>query len=213
MANQISKLCANQLPGVFFNSAISPNGQLAIESRSDKTTWFSIYELNTGELLSDAQARNLTPWHSLAACDETSLVLRHFKNQQNPDMVSFIRYDPESDQLIEEVELDSINQPYLDHSSLYLPESENFEMVAQFLDQPLVLGCEYLEQDELIIICYYLLKEKGFERKLLVLKNGKEVLHEVQDEKMRGFAGGSFFTFKDRLCFVKENIELNIYAI
>jgi len=213
LANPISKLCSNQLPGVLFSSAINPKGQLAIESREQKTTSFSIFDSKTGKLISSTQTNALTPWHSLVAYDEISLVLSYFKNKQNPDEVSFIRYDPSRDLLMEEMDFDTIKKQVLVQSSLYLPESENFEIVAQFLHQPIVLGCEYLEQDELIIICYYLLKEKGFERKLLVLKNGKEVLHEVQDAEMKGFADGSFFTFQNRLFFVKEKIELNIYAI
>lgn len=186
---------------------------MAIESREAEITTFSMYDLKTGELLLSNQANHLSPWYSLAAFDEQGLILRYFENKQNPDQVSFIRYDPEADQLMEEISIPVNQEPAFDTPSLFLPENECFQTVTQFLDQPIVLGCEYLEQDELIIICYYLLKEKGFERKLLVLKNGKEQLHEIQDKEMSGFALGGFFTFQNRLIFVRNKTEINIYEI
>lgn len=213
MSNPISKLCANQLPGIFFNSAVSSKGQLAIESRNVEVTFFSLYDLQNGMLLYEIQAQCLTPWHSLAAIDEEGLILSYFENKQNPDQVRFIRYDPNTDQLRDTIDLASINYPTSGIPHLFLPKTEGFQVATQFLGQEIVLGCEYLEQNDLIILCYYLPMKEGFERKLLVLKKGKEVLHDVQDVGMTGFAYGSFFTCQNRLIFVKNKTEINIHEI
>lgn len=213
LTNSISKLCSNTLPGFFFNSAIDLKGHFAVESRTAETTSFSIYHLQSGQLLSEIQSYNLTPWYSLAAIDATSLILRYFKNKKNPSQVSFIRYDATTDQLLDLVNISQIEQPESGIPTLYLPDTEGFQMIAQFLNQSIVLGCEYLEQDGWIIIGYYSAFDKNFERKLLILENGKEVLHEVQDTEMSGFAAGSFFTFQNRLIFIKKKTEINIYEI
>ena len=213
MSNRILNLCSNQLPGVVFNSAVNSKSQLAIESKNGEITSFSVYDLITGKLLSENRTWNLSPWHSLSAIDETSIILSYFENKQNPDQVSFIRYDPEIDQLGDVVDKSSIGYPMSHYPRLFLPESEGFQIAVQFLAEQIVLGCEYLELEEVIILSYYLPTTKGFDRKLLVLKNGKEVVHEVQDKGMTGFASGSFFTFQDRLIFVRDMTELNIYEI
>lgn len=163
-------------------------------------------------MLSETQA-NISPWHSLAAFDQTGLILRYFVNKQNPDQMSFIRYDAYSDKLLAEVDNIAIKSPTALIPDLFVPESEGFQMVAQFLDKPIVLGCEYLEHQEVIIISYYLPFGKCFERKLLVLENGNKVIDEIQDKCVKGFAPGSFFTFQDRLIFINENTEIVIYEI
>ena len=178
----------------------------------NEITFFSIYDLKNGELLSETQAA-ISPWYSLAAFDQTSLILRYFENKQNPDQLSFIRYDIKSDQLFNELDINSIKSPTTAIPALFIPESEGFQMVEQFLDEPIVLGCEYLEQSNMIIISYYLQFGKCFERKLLVLENGKEAIHEIQDKNLKGFAPGGFFTFQDRLILINENTEIVIYEI
>ena len=212
MSNPILKLCSNQLPGTIFNSAVSSTGQLAIESRAKEITFFSVYNLKNGELISETQA-NISPWYSLAALDQTSLILRYFESQQNPDQVSFIRFDVDSNKLLNEVDIHTITRSVALIPELFVLESEGFQMVAQFLGKPIVLGCEYLELNELIIISYYLPFGKRFQRKLLVLKSGKKVLDEIQDKSLNGFAPGGFFTFQDQLIFINENTEIVIYEI
>jgi len=213
LSNPISKLCSNQLPGTLFNSAVNSKGQLAIESRNSEVPSFSIYDLEKGKLLSEVTAPNLTPWHSLVAIDGRSLILRYFENKHNPDQVSYTRYDPVGGTFLATVDISSIHQPDSTLPELFLPESPGFQTITQFIDQPIVLGCEYFELCDLIIISYYHNFNKGFERKLLVLKNGKEKLHEIQDKEMSGFAPGGFFVFQNRLIFIKNKTEINIYEI
>ena len=165
-----------------------------------------------GELLTETQA-SISPWHSLAAFDQTGLILRYFENKQNPDQVSFIRYDANLDKLLTDVDINIIISPTTVIPNLFVPESEGFQMIAQFLDQPIVLGCEYLEHQNVIIISYYLPFGKCFERKLLILDDGRKVLDKIQDKNINGFAPGGFFTFQNRLVFINENTEIVIYEI
>ena len=77
----------------------------------------------------------------------------------------------------------------------------------------LVLGAEYLEWKNYIIISYYQRFGKEFERKILIIKGNDEILHQTQDQEMKGYAPGAFFICNRYLIFVVEKNRLNAIEI
>ncbi len=213
MSNRFSKLFQEALPGNLSQSAIDANNHLAIESRQGESIFFSIYDLATGKQLINCQADELNPWYSLVAFKGNKLVVQYFENKKNPDLVRFFTYDPYKSKLGKEVgeedfEIATVSPPILLH-----PEMKGFDTVKQFIGKNVVLGCEYEETEDAIVISYYLKEKTSFDRYLMVVKDAEVVYHEVQDTGLKGFAPGSFFTYQNRLIFVREKSELNIYEI
>ncbi len=213
MSNQITLITNHQLPGAVYNSAISESFQMAIESRTGSKIHFTQIDLESGTIRSEKVAEGITAWHSLAGFHRNKLVLQYFENKKNPDQVSLLCYDQAAGQVQETIEPSQIQRKMVSEPTLYLPESEGFETVKQFLGETIVVGCEYQEVNDVVILSYYLSNGDQFERKLTVLKEGEKVLELMQDENIKGFAPGSFFTFEKRLIFVKEKVEINIYEI
>ncbi len=93
---------------------------------------------------------------------------------------------------------------------MVFPEgSDNFEMVKSFLGKNIVSQVDYLEWGDYIIISYFIPEEKEFSRRMMVLKDEREVFRAVLDQKMDGVAPGGFFVFKNFLIFIIERNQIN----
>lgn len=104
------------------------------------------------------------------------------------------------------------NGAFLDLKSpvYYSNGSESCQLVEEYLELTSSgIGCEYLEEEELIIICYYVRLGTKFDRWLKVIKGGEEIYHEKIDQELNGFASGSFFLFDKLLVFIENGKKLN----
>lgn len=167
--------------------------------------------LSAGKVEAEKPATTLSAWHSLQGLDEKGLIVQHFESRQNPDRVRYLHYDLYTDQLNGETTPstdDSIEAPII-----FRAGSPGFDTFIRLLGHRAVLACEYLEHGDTIIVSYYVQESDRFDRHLLVLKNGEEVYHQLQDAEMQGFAPGSFFTYQNHLIFVRHTHELNLYEI
>lgn len=100
----------------------------------------------------------------------------------------------------------------LEHPLFYVPGSSGMNSVREYLQlEPGGPGCEYLEFKTYIIISYYLRSstEAKFVRKLLVLKGDDELYHDIQDDRLDGFARGAFFMWNELLIFIKNGNQIN----
>ena len=96
-------------------------------------------------------------------------------------------------------------------SPVYYPSgSESCQLVEEFLDIPASgLGCEYLEEGDFIIICYYVRLGTKFDRWLMVIKSECEIYHSRIDREMDGFASGGFFVLDRLLVFIENRIKIH----
>lgn len=211
MSNPFAKVCIRQLPGNVFQSAIDEKS-IAIESRDDQRVYYSVFNLFDGELVAELSPEEITPWHGLHSIQDQFLILQYFENKKNPDSINYFRLDLTNEKL-EEIDEPRIALPTPRVPSMFLDNSSEFETVKQFIGSDLVLGCEYDEFGEYIITSYYQQHSDGLSRHLLVLHDGEEKYHEIQDGDLKGFAPGSFFTYQNRLIFVRDKTEINIYEI
>jgi len=212
LSNPFSKLQSHSLPGSFFLSAISEN-HLAIESRDREQLYFSVFDLRTGQLITEAPATGLTPWYTLVGLSGQHLLLQHFESRQNPDKVKLLAYDFSTHTLLGEVQDMSLSTHDISAPAFFAESSNDFALFRQLIGPEIVLGCEYLEIKDQLIISYYVKEGTSFTRSLLVLSDGTEVYRDVQDKEMKGIALGSFFTFQNRLIFVRHTRELIIHEI
>lgn len=184
---------------------------LAIDSRQEKQLIFTLIDLKSGEIVAQLVPEDVNPWYSLVGIHGPLFILQYFENKKNPDLVSYFSLDSQSG------ELTKIDQPpkvpQVNSPIRITEENQGFSTIKQFLAKELVLGCEYLERQEQVIISYYLKKKEAFGRFIVVLNNGIEALHLQQDSNLKGFAPGSFFTTENHLIFAIQKNEIRIYEI
>ncbi len=211
MSNPFSKVCVRQLPGNLFQTAIDEN-HLAIESRDQAHIYYTVLNLSNGEVVAELSPNGITPWHSLHSNQNEFLFLQCFENKKNPDLITYFALDL-TNQNLEEVDAPSHWPPAPRIPAIIRADTPEFGTVKQFIGSDLVLGCEYDEWDKYIVVSYYRQHSDVLSRHLLVLYDGEENYHEIQDRDLKGFAPGSFFTHQNRLIFVRNKTEINIYEM
>ncbi len=211
MSNPFSKVCVRQLPGNLFQTAIDEN-HLAIESRDEARIYYSVLNLSNGELVAELAPHSITPWHGLHSLQNEFLFLQYFENKKNPDLITYFALDL-TNQNLEEVDAPRHRLPAPRVPAIIPAGTSEFDTVKQFIGSDLVLGCEYDEWGKYILVSYYQQHSAVLSRHLLVLYDGEEKYHEIQDRDLKGFAPGSFFTHQNRLIFVRNKTEINIYEM
>jgi hypothetical protein len=210
--SKLQSIAQYPLVGNLFQTAVCP-GTLAVESRAGENIFISILDLKNGECLQQFETSMLTPWHHLVAVNHHHLIFQHFENRQNPDTVRILGLDRKTLEINAASEQE-ISAPNISTPQLYLPNQAAFQTVRDYLDEPISLGCEYLEHSDKIILSYHVaLTPNSFMRKLKVLNGGQQALDVDQDRDLKGFAPGSFFVFENRLVFVRNKTEVNLYEI
>jgi len=106
---------------------------------------------------------------------------------------------------------------YIRHPFHYTAEDTYFGTVSRFvqhyLNQQIKAGCEYLDENGLIFISYYLEENKALANYLLVLdKEGELLLHEKLDDQLANIGLGTFMLARDQLIFIKQKRKLLSYA-
>lgn len=87
--------------------------------------------------------------------------------------------------------------------------SETFVLVTEYLNKELSIGVEYYEVEECIIFSYYVRSGAKFDRKLVMIKDGVELVHSIQDKGLSGYASGAFFIMSGYLIFISNSNQIN----
>lgn len=112
----------------------------------------------------------------------------------------------------------SVENKYIRHPFHYTEEDTYFKTVSRFVQHYLnrqpKLGCEYLDENGLIFISYYMEEDKALANYLLVVDTeGALLLHEKLDEQLSHIGLGTFMLVRDQLIYIKQKRELLSYAI
>lgn len=100
----------------------------------------------------------------------------------------------------------------------YMDGNAYFETIKKFLQQTRnltpVMGAEYLETEELILVSYYILEGTGLANYLLVMhENGELLLTEKLGGQLKGLGVETFFILSGYLFFVRNKHEFLSYQI
>lgn len=199
--------------GVIWDSIVSENGDLLImDVRKEEERSVKYYSLDLKSLqLSFLNVAGASWWSKMEAYD-SHLIISQYIDQNDP--TNKVLYRLTKDESIEvTVPITSTAASSIIQPTIYEPTSDYFKTVGDFLGLDLPCSCEYLEWSNKIILSYYLRSGKVFDRHLLVLRDGKKLIKEVQDAEMKGFASGSFFVLNNQLIFVKNRNEIFVYPV
>ena len=214
MSNTLRKLLTHVLPEDSFSTAVSSQGTLSIESRGGNSNrYLSFIDLNSASVSRTIDVSDWDPMFVLSGFKDENPLIIQFPNPKNPDSKIHHLLDLKTTQLKKENHLTETDFPPIETPVLFNPGDDGFQTIANFLNKEIILGSEYLEQQEAIIFSYYTESGESLQRFLTVIKEGETKLDLVQDEKMKGFGPGSFFTYQNRLIFVVNKRELTIYEI
>ncbi|WP_424961714.1 hypothetical protein [Ekhidna sp.] len=184
---------------------------LYIECRNEEDRTIFIARLNLKNLELESRKVNITWWDKLVGVKLNQLYFVKYLDQNDPtQQLSFI-LDFESG-VKAEWESSAEFSIHTRHPEIYEHGSDYFDIVSKFLALELPVSCEYLEWQNKIIISYYLRSANGFDRYLLLLKNGEKEWKVKQDQEMKGFSSGAFFVFDNQLIFIKDRNEVCVYT-
>lgn len=110
----------------------------------------------------------------------------------------------------------NLTQQLVNLPAIYPEGHDHNQLVVRFLlgrNITSVGPVGYFEKDQHIIISYHIKSDRSFNRYLIWLHQGIEVLHEMIDEEMKGYSHESFFTFGNYLIFIKNRKHLLIYNL
>jgi len=183
---------------------------LIVDHRSETSKKIDVVELALPSLKRKRIKLKMTWWENMIQIEGRMLFSIGYHDQKDPANYSIRKVNLET---LTEEERSSLpkNINQVVEPSLYDLESDHHKTVASFLGLELLLPCEYLEFDDNIIISYYIRSENGFERYLLLIRDGSKAWKVRQDDLVKGFASGAFFVANNRLIFVRDRNEVCIY--
>ena len=206
-----------------------PNGIQAVTF--DNPVWGVLYDQATEKLIFDCRNEKLkeiqvveldprsrqTRWldtkmiwrEKIEAAFEGKLYSIQYEEENDPSKFKLMCTDQESGVVEQIGAMPEIPDCFVE-PSFYDLDSDNNKIVTEFLGIAPVLPSEYLEIQDNIIISYYLRSEIGFDRFLLLLRDGKKQWKVRQDHQMKGFASGAFFVVDNMLVFVRDRHEVCI---
>ncbi|MEP4534337.1 MAG: DUF4905 domain-containing protein [Cyclobacteriaceae bacterium] len=200
---------------------------------------FLVFNVESLEISDYLQHQATDWWTTLVAVRERYLFLDQYTDPQDPTSKTLMYWDWEngraktledfqllaidghtlggtsaSDRSIkkvsETIELPAVGEKnQIEYPDFFSGGSRTHKLVCEYLEAELDLGIEYFEQAENIIISYYVRSGAKFDRKLVVIKDGEEVLHQIQDFGMEGFAAGAFFILAGYLIFITNSNQIN----
>lgn len=117
----------------------------------------------------------------------------------------------------------NFNKKQVDASQVVYPfhfEEENpfFSKIQQYIGvitgHKAVRMIEYLEKGDKVLISYYIYEGEKLSNYMLVAdENGSLLVHENMREALNGIGMDTFLVWKDQLIIVKNNNELQAYAV
>lgn len=188
------------------------------EVKVDETDWWTstlhffdpYLLLEQYEDTNDPSAKNLLIFNVAENLQEARIPGFQFESKANNEVTGV---DPKDTQTKKSYVLNKehpdgghvMQSPVYYHSG-----SESCQLVECFLERTSSgLGCEYFEQDDFIIICYYVRLGTKFDRWLRVIRDEQELYHQKIDSQMDGFASGGFFLLNRLLVFIENQNKIN----
>ncbi len=159
-------------------------------------------------------------WVNLAGATKDHMVLKVFENMENPDKTSFLLLDSETGKIVsnhyQQIDWKHTNDTV--HPFQYLDGEPEFETVKNFLitrfKEIPMLGAEYMEYADHIIISYYVGVPASFKNWLAVFSLKGECLYEEEiGTNLKGMGTNTFFITSGYLFFVKNKTELVTFRI
>lgn len=200
-----------QVDGHIWSLAVDgANRHVFLDVRRDGNDSIQLIRLRMDDLKLEAKEVENPWWSKLIGVQDGKVQFVEYPDQNDPTRQKYFTLDWESlaKTYVEGVETgESLTHPFT-----YEHSSEYHQTVAEFLSLELPLSCEYLEWGDKIIISYYLRSGNGFDRYLLLLKDGAKQWKVTQDAGMKGFSPGAFFVFEDQLIFIKDRNEVCMYT-
>jgi hypothetical protein len=191
---------------------------LAIEVRDESKHQVSFFILNTYERtwLWDEITFEEQWWINLQSFSEQTLQFVYYEDGQSPEQKQHLTLDIHSQVVKEEVitEVDSTIQP----PAHYLENSEHFTTVSKFLQQKFnispVKAVDYLENQGLIVISYYLWQKEHLANFLLMIDvSGTKKSHILLADNLKSIGIDTFFMVESSLYTIRDKAELLIYDI
>lgn len=159
-------------------------------------------------------------WVNLAGTTKDHIVLKVFENTENPDKTSFLLLEVDTGKIVldQHQQLDWVHANDTVHPFQYLDGEPEFESVKNFLNtqhkEIPMLGAEYMEYANHIIISYYAGAPARFNNRLAIFNLKGECLHEEEiGTNLKGIGINTFFITSGYLFFVKNKTELVTFRI
>lgn len=201
-----------KLHGKVWGMAIDPlYSSLFMDIRDNTSKKLELIKLSLPNLEKETKV-GLANWQTqLIAVEENHLFFVEYLDALDPTNFKFIRYNWTSEKTIRVDKPINKQENFLAHPFVYENDSAHHKTVMNFLDISSPLACEYFEWGNTVVISYYICVENGFERYLLLLKEGQKIWKLKQDEHIKNFSPGAFFVFQEFLIFIKNSNEICIY--
>ena len=195
---------------------------MAIEQRDElkRLVTFSAYDFIEHRFLWRDVVLFEKWWVNLAGATKDYVVLKVFESTENPDKTSFLFLNADTgkpisnqDQQIEWRHTNNTVSPFQ-----YQVGEADFETVKNFLidrqrEMP-VLGVEYVEYADHIIISYYVTTPENMTNRLAIFNLKGESLYEEEiGTNLKGMGINTFFVASGYLFFVKNKTELVTFRI
>lgn len=216
-----------------------PQLAIEVRDAEEQQLSFLVFDIGSLEISDYLEQESTDWWTTLVAVRDRYLFLDQYTDPQDPTSKGLMYWDWKNGELkiLEDFQLqaidgnkirgtsaseksitkvsDSIDLPeggmknQVNYPDFFSPDTPTHKLVCDYLEAELSLGVEYFEQAENIIISYYVRSDAKFNRKLVVIRDGEEVLHEVQDFGLDGFAAGAFFILCGFLIFITNSNQMN----
>lgn len=186
---------------------VGEGNKCVLEIRDQVEQRVSIYLLDLEDLSYKTIPINLSWWMRIVGVNGEQLFYIEYLDQKDPNQQTCYAQNFDGSNLCQVKDLPHFKNIIIE-PMIYDNESANHHTVSEFLALDLILPCEYLEWEEKIIISYYLRSGNGFDRYLLLIRDGEKQCKVLQDQGMKGFSPGAFFVFRDKLIFVKNKNEI-----
>ena len=196
----------NPVWGVLYDQT---TGKLIFDCRNEESKQIHVVEFDPHSQKTRRLETKMIWREKMEAAFEGKLYSIQYEEQNDPSRFRVMCTDQGSGNAEQIGSMPEIPDCFVE-PSFYDLDSENNKIVTEFLGITPVLPSEYLEIQDNIIISYYLRSEIGFDRFLLLLRDGKKQWKVRQDHQMKGFASGAFFVVDNMLVFVRDRHEVCI---
>ncbi len=191
------------------------------EVRNDNTRQVSFiavdYKNETIVWRADSLAE--TWWINLVRVTSDQVQLKIFENTSNPDKTCWQVLALETGLITnEEPKIEAEHTNEVIRPFQYLAGEDDFETIKNFLNERLkvlpILGIEYVEYAEVVLISYYFGRPGEFTNMLACFKRTGDLLWQEEiGTNLKGIGVNTFFLVANQLFFVKNKTELVTFGI
>lgn len=190
-------------------------------SHSDKISYFHLLNTDTNTIVFQNKTFPNSWWSEIAGIENDTIILKEFVSDQSaPQIKKYLLLQLSDFSLIAE-------KPdfYLPESSFSIifpmvfdNENPHSATITEFLNGINITGSlpfyEYHEDNNLIIISYYLSKNTSMDNFLLILNRDGEVLfNEAIQTGAIGMGVDTYFLYNNNVYFIQDKKTLKVYTI